>query len=99
MDWSQWQQLTQQQGAVWVAPWRRAITKPISLSSVKWPDALPAANAKIPAQAVAVDCKNLAINRQRLGSGWGQWRTPLADSASEALLVAVCSGVVAAGAP
>ena len=94
VDWENWKPL---EGSphVWVAPWRRAITRPISISSVKWPEAVPRTGtaARLPDQAVAVDCTKLVINRQRLGSAWGQWRIPLKGSSGEDLLIQACSSL------
>ena len=92
VDWDNWQ-LLKGHDDVWVAPWRRAITRPMSIGALSWPEAPSAADKKnaIPDRAVAVDCGTLTVNRKRAGSNWGEWRVPQADSPAETLLVNACT--------
>lgn len=92
VDWDNWQ-LLKGHDDVWVAPWRRAVTRPMSIGALSWPEAPSAADKKnaIPDRAVAVDCGTLTVNRKRAGSNWGEWRVPQADSPAETLLVNACT--------
>ena len=94
VDWDNWA-LLKGHDDVWVAPWRRAITKPMSIGALSWPEAAPASNNAnaIPDRAVAVDCGTLTVNRKRAGGHWGEWRVPLADSPAEALLINACTSL------
>lgn len=94
VDWEQWT-LLKGHDDVWVAPWRRAITRPMSIGALSWPEAPPTKdkNNAIPERAVAVDCGTLTVNRKRAGGHWGEWRVPQADSPAETLLIEACTRI------
>ena len=92
VDWDNWQ-LLKGHDDVWVAPWRRAITRPMNIGALSWPEAPTPTDKKntIPDRAVAVDCGTLTVNRKRAGSNWGEWRVPQADSPAESMLIQACT--------
>lgn len=92
VDWTAWQPLPGREG-IWFVPWRRVISRPRVIGGQSWPDAPQPAQGQppVPDRALAVDCRNLQVNRKRSGMPWGEWRVPIADSAAADLLVAACT--------
>lgn len=93
VDWTSWKPFDSHP-YVWITPWRRAVTRPTAIGGLSWPST-PDTNPKgsIPDRALAVNCRDMTINRKRAGSNWGDWRVPAVGTPAEQLLLTACSSL------
>ncbi|WP_296418559.1 hypothetical protein [Vulcanococcus sp. DEBay_Sum22DG08_74] len=93
VDWTSWKPFDSHP-YIWVTPWRRAVTRPTAIGGLSWPST-PESNPKsnVPDRALAVNCRDLTLNRKRAGSNWGDWRVPGAGTPAEQLLLDACSSL------
>ena len=93
VDWKCWKPFDTHP-YVWITPWRRAVTRPTSVGGLSWPSTPDSdSTSSIPDRALAVNCKDMTINRKRAGSNWGDWRVPSVDTPAETLLLAACTSL------